>query len=336
MLENVSQPTKNQIPFSTLLPNITPKPMKIAVAGGTGFIGSRLVERLQAEGHQVLLLVRNVQSAQKQFPKAEIVAYQPKQSGDWQRSIAGCDGVVNLAGEPIANRWTQNSKAEILESRAIGTAKIVEAIAWAHQESAQTNPRPTVLVNASAVGYYGTSQTATFVESSSPGTDFLAQVCQAWEGEAEKVKASGTRLAIIRTGIVLGPGGGVLARMMFPFQLFAGGPLGDGQQWVSWIHREDLVSLILKALTDSSVSGVLNGTAPNPVSMGELCQALGDIIQRPSWLPVPGFALELLLGEASKLVLEGQNVKPQKTEAIGFQFQYPTVKAALTQILKSS
>lgn len=316
-------------PKAKFLQSVDLKTMKIAVTGGTGFIGSRLVERLQAEGHQVLLLVRNVQSAQKQFPTAEVVAYQPKASGNWQQLIAGCDGVVNLAGEPIANRWTENSKAEILDSRAVGTAKIVEAIA-------QANPKPSVLVNASAVGYYGTSQTATFVESSDPGTDFLAKVCQAWEAEAEKVKVSGTRLVIVRTGIVLGPGGGVLARMMFPFQLFAGGPLGDGKQWVSWIHREDLVSLILKALTDSSVSGVLNGTAPNPVSMGELCQELGNIIQRPSWLPVPGFALELLLGEAAKLVLEGQNVKPQKTEAIGFQFQYPTVKAALSQILKSS
>jgi uncharacterized protein len=307
----------------------SPSRMKVAVTGGTGFIGSRLVDRLQSEGHQVLLLVRNVQKAQQRFPKAEVVAYQAKASGAWQQSIAGCDGVVNLAGEPIANRWTDNSKQEILESRSIGTAKIVEAIA-------QANPKPTVLVNASAVGYYGTSETAVFNETSNAGQDFLAQVCQAWEAEAEKVKAAGTRLAIVRIGIVLGPDGGVLAKMMFPFQLFAGGPLGDGKQWVSWIHREDLVSLIIKALTDSSVTGVLNGTAPNPVSMGELCQELGNIIGRPSWLPVPGFALELLLGEASKLVLEGQNVLPQKTEATGFQFRYPTIKAALLQILKPS
>jgi uncharacterized protein len=307
--------------------------MKVAVTGGTGFIGNRLVDRLQSEGHQVLLLVRNVPKAQQRFPQAEVISYTPKVSGPWQQAIAGCDGVVNLAGEPISNRWTDNSKQEILESRSIGTARIVEAIA-AHQESAQANPKPSVLVNASAVGYYGTSETAVFDETSSPGQDFLAEVCKAWEAEAEKVKASGTRLAIVRTGIVLGPDGGVLAKMMFPFQLFAGGPLGDGKQWVSWSHREDLVSLIIKALTDSSVAGVLNGTAPNPVSMGELCQELGNIIQRPSWLPVPGFALELLLGEASKLVLEGQNVKPLKTESTGFKFQYPTLKAALSQILK--
>jgi uncharacterized protein len=301
--------------------------MKIAVTGGTGFIGSRLVERLQAEGHQVLLLVRNVPKVQQRFPKAEVVSYTPKTSGPWQQSIAGCDGVVNLAGEPIANRWTEHSKKEILESRQLGTQKIVEAIA-------QANPKPSVLVNSSAVGYYGTSETAVFDETSSLGKDFLAEVCQAWEAEAEKVKASGTRLAIIRTGIVLGPGGGVLARMMFPFQLFAGGPLGSGNQWVSWVHREDLINLILKALTDPSMAGVFNATAPNPVRMSELCQILGQIINRPSWLPVPDFALALLLGEAAQVVLEGQHVQPKNTLSKGFEFQYPTLQAALQQILQ--
>jgi hypothetical protein len=300
--------------------------MKIAVTGGTGFIGSRLVERLQTEGHQVLLLVRHKQSAQRRFPQAEVVVYQPKESGDWQQAIAGCDGVVNLAGEPIANRWTENSKQEILASRQLGTAKLVEAIA-------QASPTPTVLVNASAVGYYGTSETASFNEVSHSGTDFLAQVCQAWEAEAEKVKQSGTRLVIVRIGIVMGPGGGVLSRMMFPFQLFTGGPLGSGQQWVSWVHRDDLVSLILKALTDTALSGAYNATAPTPVRMSELCQQLGQIINRPSWLPVPEFALALLLGEAAQVVLQGQKVLPERTQASGFQFQYPTLKEALTQIL---
>jgi uncharacterized protein len=301
--------------------------MKVAVVGGTGFVGTRLIERLQAEGHQVVLLVRNRSKAQAQFPTAEVVEYSPKQSGPWQQSIAGCDGVINLAGEPLATRWNDSIKKEVLESRTLGTQKIVEAIA-------QANPRPSVLINASAVGYYGTSETATFEETSSPGDDFLAHVCQQWEAEAEKVKASGTRLAIIRIGIVLGPEGGVLARMMLPFQVFAGGPLGSGEQWVSWIHRDDLVNLILKALTDPAVAGVFNGTSPNPVRMSELCQVLGQIVKRPSWLPVPGFALELLLGEAAKLVLEGQQVLPQQTQSTGFQFQYPTLQTALKQIVK--
>ncbi len=301
--------------------------MKIAVAGATGFVGPRLVERLQEEGHQVLVLVRHRSKAQAQFPKAEVVEYTPKSSGPWQQSISGCDGVVNLAGEPLATRWNDSIKKEVLESRTLGTEKLVEAIS-------QANPKPSVLVSASAIGYYGTSETATFQETSSPGNDFLAHVCQEWEAAAEKVKASGTRLAIIRIGIVLGPEGGALSRMMLPFQVFAGGPIGTGQQWVSWIHRDDLVNLILKALTDTSVAGVLNGTSPNPVRMNEFCQALGQTVNRPSWLPVPGFALELLLGEAAKLVLEGQQVLPQQTQATGFQFQYPTVQQALAQIVK--
>ncbi|MGB8700497.1 MAG: TIGR01777 family oxidoreductase [Thermosynechococcaceae cyanobacterium] len=300
--------------------------MKVAVTGGTGFIGSRLVERLQAEGHQVILLTRHPQKAQQQFPQAEVIAYTPLQSGPWQGAIAGCDGVVNLAGEPIAERWTDASKKAILDSRQLGTAKLVEAIA-------QANPKPAVLVNASAVGYYGTSPTAVFEETNAPGNDFLAQVCQAWEAEAQKAIALGTRVVIPRIGIVLGPGGGVLAKMLFPFQVFAGGPLGSGQQWVSWVHRDDLVALILKALTDPSLSGVFNATAPNPVSMNELCQALGQRLGRPSWLPVPDFALELLLGEAAQVVLQGQKVLPQRTQASGFQFQYPTVQAAIAQIL---
>jgi uncharacterized protein len=301
--------------------------MKVAVTGGTGFIGSRLAGRLLEDGHQVLLLVRDVSKAKRLFPKTEVVAYTPKVSGTWQQALAGCDGVANLAGEPIANRWTENSKQEILESRQLGTQKIVEAIA-------QANPKPSVLVNSSAVGYYGTSETAVFNENSGSGKDFLAQVCQAWEGEAEKVKTAGTRLAIIRTGIVLGPGGGVLARMLFPFQLFAGGPLGSGQQWVSWVHREDVVNLMVRALTEPSMAGIFNATAPNPVKMSELCQVLGGILQRPSWLPVPDFALALLLGEAAQVVLEGQNVQPQNTQNSGFQFQYPTLQEALKQILQ--
>lgn len=305
--------------------------MKVAVTGATGFVGSRLVNRLQQDGHQILVLTRDAERARLfptvAFPNVEIVAYTPLESGDWQNCISGCDGVVNLAGAPIAeSRWTPERKQEILASRQIGTEKIVEAIARA-------NPRPAVLINSSAIGYYGTSETATFDETSPAGNDFLAQVCQAWEAEAEKVKQLGTRLVILRTGIVLGMGGAI-AKMLLPFQLFAGGPLGSGQQWFSWIHLDDLVSLILQALTESTVEGVLNATAPQPVKMAELCQTLGQVLNRPSWLPVPAFALELLLGDAAQVVLEGQQVLPKRTQAAGFQYQYLTVKQALQDILK--
>ncbi|MDY6939512.1 MAG: TIGR01777 family oxidoreductase [Cyanobacteriota bacterium] len=305
--------------------------MKVAIAGATGFVGSRLVEVLQKQDIQILVLTRNPDKAKRMFPpqafpKLEIVSYTPTESGAWQQSISGCDGVVNLAGAPIAEeRWTPERKQEILESRQLGTRKIVEAIAAADE-------KPSVLVNASAIGYYGSSETATFDETSTSGNDFLAQVCREWEAEAEKVKETGTRLAILRSGIVLGMGGAI-AKMLLPFKLFAGGPLGKGNQWFSWIHRNDIVNLISYALTHPEVEGTFNATAPNPVRMNELCRTLGEVMGRPSWLPVPEFALELLLGEGAQVVLEGQQVLPKRTLETGFEYQYTTVAPALKQVV---
>ena len=305
--------------------------MKVAITGATGFVGSRLVQRLHGKGHKVVVLARNTAFAQKvfpseAFPNLEIVAYTPNASGSWQSVIASCNGVVNLAGEPIAEgRWTPERKQEILNSRKLGTQKIVETIANA-------NPKPTVLVNASAIGYYGTSESATFDETSLSGNDFLAQVCQAWETEARKVKDAGVRLVILRLGIVLG-NGGALGKMIPPFKLFAGGPIGSGRQWFSWIHVDDLVNLILQALTKPEIEGVYNATAPNPVRMADLSQTLGRVMNRPSWLPVPAFAIEALLGDGAIVVLEGQQVLPKRTEETGFEYKYPNLQSALTQIL---
>ncbi len=304
--------------------------MKVAVTGATGFVGSRLVERLQEEGAEILVFTRNPEAARQVFPSekfthVDIVSYAPTQAGAWQEKIAGCDGVINLAGEPIAERWTAARKQEIIQSRQLGTQRLVEAIV-------QANPRPSVLVSASAIGYYGTSETAIFDETSPPGTDFLAQVCQAWEAEANQVTATGTRLVILRLGIVLGMGG-VIGKLLTPFKLFAGGPIGTGRQWLSWIHREDLVNLIWFALTNPEVQGVLNATAPNPVQMAEFCQTLGEVMNRPSWLPVPGFALEVLLADGAKVVLEGQRVLPRHTLSCGFEYQYSAVKQAIEEIL---
>ena len=304
--------------------------MKIAITGATGFVGSRLVQKLNAENQQIIVLTRNLARAQRvfpslTFPNLEFVTYKPKESGEWQESISGCDAVINLAGEPIAERWTAQQKQEILESRQLGTRKIVEAIAKAAV-------KPKVLVSGSAIGYYGTSETAVFEETSPSGTDFLAEVCQNWEAEAEKVKEFGVRLAILRVGIVLA-NGGALAKMIGPFQLFAGGPIGTGRQWFSWIHRDDLVNLIVEAVTNEQMSGVYNATAPNPVKMKQFCQTLGEVMNRPSWLPVPEFALELLLGDGAIVVLEGQQVLPKRTQALGFQFQYPELKPALAEII---
>jgi hypothetical protein len=305
--------------------------MKVAITGATGFVGSLLVQQLHGKGHKIVVLTRNTAFAQKvfpseAFPNVEIVAYTPNTSGSWQSVIASCDGVVNLAGEPIGEgRWTPERKQEILNSRKLGTQKIVEAIANA-------NPKPTVLINASAIGYYGTSETANFDETSQSGNDFLAQVCQAWEAEATKVKDAGVRLVILRFGIVLG-NGGALGKMIPPFKLFAGGPIGSGRQWFSWIHVDDLVNLIMQALTKSEIEGVYNATAPNPVRMADLSQTLGQVMNRPSWLPVPAFAIEALLGDGAIVVLEGQQVVPKRTVETGFEYKYPNLQSALRQIL---
>jgi uncharacterized protein (TIGR01777 family) len=288
------------------------------------------VERLQADGHQVLVLARNPERATRMFPPAafpavEVAAYTPLESGEWQQRLSGWDGVVNLAGEPISERWTATHKQSIVDSRQLGTQKLVEAIA-------QANPKPQVLVSASAIGVYGTSETATFDETSAAGNDFLAEVCKVWEAEAQKVKDAGVRLVILRLGIVLGMGGAI-AKMLTPFKLFAGGPIGTGKQWFSWIHREDVVNLIIQALTQSSMEGVFNATAPNPVRMAEFCNTLGQVMNRPSWLPVPAFAIEALLGDGAIVVLEGQQVLPQRTQTTGFQYQYADLKPALEEVL---
>jgi uncharacterized protein len=305
--------------------------MKIAITGATGFVGSYLVKRLQAEGDRILILTRNAAHASRVFPESafpnlEIIAYNPLESGDWQQVISGCDGVVNLAGAAIGEgRWTAERKQEIIDSRKIGTQKLVEAIANAQQ-------KPSVLVNASAVGYYGTSETETFAENSPPGDDFLSQVCIAWEAEAQKVKDLGVRLAILRFGVVLGMGGAI-AKMLPVFKLFAGGTVGTGKQWFSWVEVDDLVSLIVAALKTPDMQGVYNATAPHPVKMAEFCHALGDVLHRPSWLPVPAFALELLMGDAAMVVLEGQQVLPKRTLESGFVYKYPDLKPALKSFL---
>ena len=306
--------------------------MKIAITGGTGFVGTRLIQKLSNSEHNLVVFTRDKQRGERTFPKkafpnVEIVEYNPLQAGSWQNEIANSDAIVNLAGAGIADQpWTPERKQEILDSRLETTKYIVEAIK-------QADTKPQVLVNASAVGYYGTSETATFDETSGVGNDFLASVCQKWEATAKEIENTETRLVILRFGIVLGEGG-ALGKMLTPFRLFAGGPLGTGEQWFSWIHLDDLVNLIQETINSAAYQGVYNATAPNPVRMSELCETLGEVMQRPSWLPVPEFALKLLLGEAAQAVLEGQNVIPERTQEQGFTYQYPTLKPALANIVK--
>ncbi|MFN4067541.1 MAG: TIGR01777 family oxidoreductase [Thermosynechococcus sp.] len=304
--------------------------MRVVVTGATGFVGQQVVKALSDRGDQVVALVRSPAKATKQFAglaHVEAVGYTPKAPGDWFAALEGADAVINLAGEPLANgRWTAQRKQEIYESRVVGTRQLVQAIAQCQQ-------RPQVMVSTSAIGYYGTSETETFVETHAAGTDFLAKVCTDWEAAAQEVTDLGVRLVILRFGIVLGEQG-ALAKLLLPFQLYLGGPLGSGQQWFSWIHQQDLVRLILAAVDQAAMQGVYNATAPEPLTMADFCRVLGEVMQRPSWLPVPAPVLQLLLGEGADVVLKGQRVLPERTLATGFQFDYPNAKAALTNLLK--
>ncbi len=305
--------------------------MHISITGGTGFVGRRLVASLLQQQHTVMVLTRNLDRARSILgsPQGlELLEYDPLQPQSWASRLEGTQGIVNLAGEPLAgSRWTPAKKAEIRRSRIEGTQALVQAIQRLEQ-------KPSVMVSGSAVGFYGPrANDQPLTEAADAGSDFLAQICVDWEAAAQPVKDLGVRLVILRTGIVLGQGGGALDQMVGPFQIFVGGPIGSGQQWLSWIHVEDLVKLIEYALTHTSVEGVINGTAPHPLQMANFCQTLGQVLGRPSWLPVPSLALELLLGEAAQVVLTGQRVLPTKAEAAGFAFTYPELKPALQNIL---
>jgi len=295
----------------------------IAITGATGLIGTRLVEALRSQGYAVRVLTRNPASARsklRQVPGLEFFG-----SSQWTAAIKGTIAVVNLAGEPIATRWTPELKAEIKQSRVRVTTALADAI-----NALPENERPGVLISSSAVGYYGANDTSTFNESSGPGSDYLSEVCKEWEAAANKAQ---TRVVILRTGIVLSRDGGALSKMIPVFQIFAGGPLGSGRQWCSWIHRDDIVGMILAAMNDTKWSGVYNATAPNPVRMGELCSELGAVMGRPSFFPVPDFALKTLLGEGARVVLDGQRVVPARAQEVGFAFKYTKVQDALRNVL---
>ncbi|XP_052881326.1 epimerase family protein SDR39U1 homolog, chloroplastic isoform X1 [Gossypium arboreum] len=303
--------------------------MTVSVTGATGFIGTRLVQRLHADNHKVCVLTRSKSKAETIFPVKNFPGIVIAEEAGWKDCIEGSNAVVNLAGMPISTRWSPEIKKEIKESRIRVTSKVVDLI-----NSSPQGVRPTVLVSATAVGYYGsgTSETRVFDENSPSGNDYLAEVCREWEGTALKVDKD-VRLALIRIGVVLGKDGGALAKMIPLFMMFAGGPLGSGQQWFSWIHLDDIVNLIYEALSNPSYKGVINGTAPNPVRLSEMCNQLGNVLGRPSWLPVPDFALKAVLGEGASVVLEGQKVVPAKAKELGFPFKYPYVKDALKSIL---
>lgn len=304
--------------------------MKIVLTGATGFVGVKLVERLHALGNSIVVLARNSPKAVRQFPQetfpnVEVISYTPFELGDWAKVISGSDAVINLAGEPLAGvRWTDKRKQEIRDSRILTTKVLVEAIA-------QADVKPQVFISGSAIGYYGTSLDKSFDEYSNAGNDFLANVCKDWEAAADVVTGLGVRLVKLRTGIVLGMGGAI-AKMLPIFQVGGGGKIGTGKQWFSWIHRDDLVELIIYALNNNQITGALNGTAPKAVTNEDFTVAFAKAIKRPAFLPVPAAALILVFGEGATVLLDGQKVVPHKAEINKFTFQYPDIDTALGQI----
>ncbi|MEI6255421.1 MAG: TIGR01777 family oxidoreductase [Planctomycetota bacterium] len=302
--------------------------MKALVTGATGFVGPRLLRLLD----NPVVLTRNPDRARATLGTlaGPIYRWDPMQGPPASQVFEGVDTVLHLAGESVAEgRWTPAQKAKIRESRVIGTRHLVQGIA-------QATVKPQTLVSASAVGYYGDRGEEELTEAASPARDFLAEVCVAWEQEALAAERHGVRVVMPRTGIVLGAGGGALGKMLTPFKLGGGGPLGSGRQWMPWIHVADLARLFMHAAHTSSIRGPMNAVAPHPVRNSEFTKVLARQLHRPAFLPAPYFGLRLLFGEFAKVLFASQRVIPQLAIETGFVFQYPELAAALREILSAA
>ena len=310
--------------------------MKVAVTGATGFVGRPLCALLTGEGHKVTALVRDVAKAQGLMgASVSCVAWNEGAGDGWKRDVAQADAVISLAGESVAgHKWTPDYKAKILSSRTDGTRRLVEAMRASEQ-------KPGVFVSASAIGYYGDRKDEPVTEQAAPAQDFLAQVCVAWEDEAKRAEDLGVRVARMRIGVVLGPGG-ALEKMLHPlplplnpYKLGAGGPMGSGKQWMSWVHLDDVIGLFAWAMKNDQVRGACNVTAPNPVTNAEFAHTLGRIFHRPTVIPVPAFALKAALGEFAQSLLTGQKVLPQAAERLGYPFKWATLEPALRALVSA-
>lgn len=303
--------------------------MKVLVTGATGFVGQRVVRQLLEKGDQVVVLTRNVaKGALYLGSKCKFYQWNDSSTLPPEEAFEGVDAIVNLMGEGIADkRWDDAQKAKIHDSRIVGTRMLLERVKGMKK-------KPSVLVSASAVGIYGNRGNEEITEASTLADDFLGRLCKEWEAEAMKAKELGLRVAVIRTGVVLGKDGGALKKMLPIFKLGAGGPVGSGKQYMSWIHVEDLAGMYVAALKDSSISGVLNGTSPYPATSKVFAKQLGKTLKRPAFLPVPGFALKAVFGDMSEVLLEGQKVLPVKFKEKKFRFRYPTLEMALTESIR--
>ena len=299
-----------------------PPPTTIAVTGATGLIGSALVARLRAGGHVVRRLVRPAREAQ-----AGDVPWNPEAGTLDPAALAGCDAIIHLAGAPVAQRWTASHKRDIRESRVQGTALLAKAVAG-------MAVKPRVVLSGSAIGYYGDRGDELLDERSAPGTGFLADVGKAWEAAADPIAQAGVRLVLLRTGIVLSPDGGALEKMLPPFRLGLGGPMGSGRQWMSWISLGDHLRAMEHALVTEGMAGAVNLVSPNPMTNASFATTLGRVLRRPALIPLPAVALELMFGEmAEATILSGQRVAPHALTAAGFQCAEPTLEGALRSML---
>lgn len=301
--------------------------MRVTLTGATGLIGTRLVAALARRGDEVTVLSRDPQRAREKLGSGIATeAWDPLGEPAPTSALTGRDGVIHLAGEPVAQRWSDAAKERIRTSRETGTANLVAGLRSAE-------PRPRVLVSASAVGYYGPRGDEEISESEPPGDGFLAAVCVAWEHGAQAASELGMRIAIVRTGIVLDPDGGALEKMLPPFRAGIGGPVAGGRQWMPWIHADDLVGLYLAALDGERWSGPLNGSAPQPATNHDFSKALGRALHRPAIAPVPRLALKALYGEMEQIVTTGQRAVPTRPLALGYAFAHPELDEALRSAL---
>lgn len=301
--------------------------MRVLVTGATGMIGSALGDALLTRGDEVVGLSRDPERAAGKQPRIAWHAWEPTLERPPAAAFEGVDGVVHLLGEPINQRWTDAAKRKIIETRRAGTHNLVGTIAGLER-------KPRVLVSQSAVGYYGDRGDAVVDETDGPGSSFDAEVTVAWEAAAREAEPTGLRLVIVRTGQVLDPGGGLLGELLTPFKLGLGGPIAGGQMYLSWIHRDDEVGILLWALDSEAVSGVVNAAAPHPVTNAEFSKALGRALGRPAVVPLPGFALDLKFGREFGAVLRGgQRVAPKRTEELGYEFKHARIDEALKDLL---
>ena len=298
--------------------------MRIVVAGGTGWLGSALVPLLAADGHQVVVLTRSVRPP---APNVRFAAWDGRTLTAWMSEVNGADAVINLAGESVAaRRWTELRKRVLVASRIDPTRALVKAITEA------ANP-PSVLVNASAVGYYGDRGDTLLTESDAPGEDFLARLVVEWEATA---KTAPVRSVQLRIGVVIGPESEAVTRMALPYRFFVGGPIGSGRQWLPWVHRDDVMGMIRFVLNHADVEGPVNVTAPEPVRNREFARTLGQVLHRPAWLPVPAIALRLMFGELAGALLGSARVLPNRAMELGYTFSQPSLAPALAASLKGS